>query len=293
MDIEVGETVTFDGSRSYDPDGGTLTYSWDVDDRDGIQQNLTGPTPSYAGYTTPGIYIATLTVTDNCNATAIDTVRVTVRRPPALSVMKKVSDLDEWQVSHNTAKPQEVLTYQITIYNNGESAAHNVVLVDNYDQEKVVMLATDGGSDDGDRLTWNLQDITPFASVTRTIEVKIKPDVPSATEFRNEALVSADSLPTTSSHTQTTVTIPPSPPSPSAPVVLAATKEAPLPAPQPQPEAKPQVLAAQIAPATGKAFLPLAFGLVSLGLELTIIYINLLRKKQAEESKEGRYEITN
>ncbi len=291
MDIEAGETVTFDGSRSYDPDGGTLTYSWDVDDRDGIQQNLTGPTPSYSGYTTPGIYIATLTVTDNCNATATDTVRVTVRRPAVLSVIKKVSDLDEWQVSHNTAKPLEVLTYQITIRNNGESAAHNVVLVDDYDQERVVMLATDGGSDDGNRLTWNLGEVSSQRSVTRTIQVKIKQGVSSGTEFRNEATVSADSLPTTSSHTQTTVNVPPASPSPVTPIVLAATKEAPP--PQPQPEQKSQVLATQIAPATGRAFLPLAFGLISFGLSLTIIYIYLLRKKQIEEFKEGHYEVTN
>jgi len=83
--VTVNATVYFDGSGSSDPDGDTLTYSWDFDRSNGIQKDATGANVSHV-YTTAGVFRVTLTVNDG---TAFDTdeCNVTVRsggnNPPA------------------------------------------------------------------------------------------------------------------------------------------------------------------------------------------------------------------
>lgn len=75
--------VTFDGSGSSDPDGTITSYEWDFGDNSapGSGASVTH------GYTSVGSYIATLTVTDNCGATAQDTADVTIVGPtPPASV---------------------------------------------------------------------------------------------------------------------------------------------------------------------------------------------------------------
>jgi PKD repeat protein len=59
--INVGETANFDGSNSYDTDGGTIvSYDWDFGD----SYTGSGVSPSHT-YTTEGTFYACLTVTDN------------------------------------------------------------------------------------------------------------------------------------------------------------------------------------------------------------------------------------
>jgi PKD repeat protein len=69
--------VDFDGSGSTDSDGSISTYAWDFGDGSQIS-NLQNPTHTY---TTAGIYMATLTVTDDEGATNTDTVAITVTNP--------------------------------------------------------------------------------------------------------------------------------------------------------------------------------------------------------------------
>jgi hypothetical protein len=59
-----GVPITFDGSASSDPDGDPLTYAWDFDASDGIQVDAVGVTATHA-YAVDGLYVASLTVTDN------------------------------------------------------------------------------------------------------------------------------------------------------------------------------------------------------------------------------------
>ena len=66
--------VTFDGSGSYDPDGGALTYAWDFGDGSPAGS---GAEPSHT-YTAKGSYTVTLTVTDDERVEASDTLTVTV-----------------------------------------------------------------------------------------------------------------------------------------------------------------------------------------------------------------------
>jgi len=71
-----GDTVYFDGSDSYDPDGQPINYSWDFDDSDGIQMDATGATVNHV-YMNEGVYTVTLTVSD-ANASSADTSKVTI-----------------------------------------------------------------------------------------------------------------------------------------------------------------------------------------------------------------------
>ena len=73
--------VNFDGSNSYDPDGGPLTYEWSFGDG----STGTGATPSHT-FTAPGTYTVELTVTDNENKTDSDMMTVTVSDPPSLTL---------------------------------------------------------------------------------------------------------------------------------------------------------------------------------------------------------------
>ena len=78
--VLVGETVRFDGSGSYDPDGGNLSYSWAFGSG-ATPANGSGATPSCI-YSTRGTKTVTLTVTDTGGATASDTVTITVDLVP-------------------------------------------------------------------------------------------------------------------------------------------------------------------------------------------------------------------
>jgi PKD repeat protein len=66
-------TVTFDGSASSDPDGTISSWSWSFGD--GTTSAAANPSHTY---TSVGTYSATLTVTDNRNVSASDTVSIAV-----------------------------------------------------------------------------------------------------------------------------------------------------------------------------------------------------------------------
>ncbi|MGD0909497.1 MAG: PKD domain-containing protein [Candidatus Acidiferrales bacterium] len=69
--------LSFDGSKSTDPKGGTLAYSWSFGD--GTTGKGVNPTHVY---TVVATYDASLTVTDTSNLTSTSTATVTVTTPP-------------------------------------------------------------------------------------------------------------------------------------------------------------------------------------------------------------------
>ena len=87
-----GESVSFDGSSSFDEDGTIMNYEWDFGDgavASGVSVNHT--------YGTAENYTATLSVTDNDGALAQDQVVVTVSDPPAeIEVFFDSFEVSEW-----------------------------------------------------------------------------------------------------------------------------------------------------------------------------------------------------
>ena len=78
--------VEFTGSNSSDLDGTIESYSWNFGDGSPVS-TLADPTHTYA----PGVWTATLTVTDNRGATSISTVTIDVNDPPTASVTSNVT----------------------------------------------------------------------------------------------------------------------------------------------------------------------------------------------------------
>ena len=78
-------TVNFDGGGSSDPEGGPLSYAWDLD-ADGAFDDSTAVALAYT-YDAGGNYGARLRVTDNQGASSVATVQISVNNtPPAASI---------------------------------------------------------------------------------------------------------------------------------------------------------------------------------------------------------------
>lgn len=77
--VYAGDIVLFDGSGSYDPDGGEVTLSWDFNDVDGIQKDKVGKKVDHI-FIEEGNYVVTLTVSDKVDKTE-KTLSITVIDP--------------------------------------------------------------------------------------------------------------------------------------------------------------------------------------------------------------------
>lgn len=72
-EVNIGNVINFSSLGSKDTDGTIANYLWDFGD--GAQSNSANPVYTY---TTPGVYTATLTVTDNDGASHTDSASVTI-----------------------------------------------------------------------------------------------------------------------------------------------------------------------------------------------------------------------
>jgi PKD repeat protein len=89
-------TVSFDGTGSSDPEGKSLSYSWDLNG-DGTFGDATGPTASYT-YTTAGVYQPSLRVTDDQGASDTKTVTVTAGNTAPTAVVDTPPSSLTWKV---------------------------------------------------------------------------------------------------------------------------------------------------------------------------------------------------
>jgi uncharacterized repeat protein (TIGR01451 family) len=90
-------TVNFNGSGSSDPEGGPLTYAWDLDD-DGAFDDSTAVSPTYT-YTQAGTYNARLRVTDNQNQSATSApVAISANNTPPTATIDAPAAGTTWKV---------------------------------------------------------------------------------------------------------------------------------------------------------------------------------------------------
>lgn len=84
--------VNFTGNNSFDPDGGPLTYSWNFGDATTSTQANPVKVYTVAGGT-PKKFTATLTVRDNQNATATDSIIISVNNtPPVVNITSPIKN---------------------------------------------------------------------------------------------------------------------------------------------------------------------------------------------------------
>ncbi|HXL19407.1 MAG TPA: PKD domain-containing protein, partial [Streptosporangiaceae bacterium] len=88
--------VTFDGSKSTDPEAGPLTYSWDLNG-DGTFGDATGRTAHYT-YTRNGTRRVSLRVTDDQGASDTTSVTITVGNTAPVAVIDAPGASLTWQV---------------------------------------------------------------------------------------------------------------------------------------------------------------------------------------------------
>ena len=85
--------VNFTGSASYDPEGGAITYSWDFGDGTALG---TAANPSHTFTTSnnsPKKFVVKLTVKDNLNATAVDSIIISANNtPPHVAITSPVNN---------------------------------------------------------------------------------------------------------------------------------------------------------------------------------------------------------
>lgn len=94
-------TVNFDGSASSDPEGGALSYSWDLNG-DGVYGDATTPTTSYT-YTTSGDRTARLRVTDPEGGTGLASVLISAGNVPPAAVIDAPASGATWAVGETIA----------------------------------------------------------------------------------------------------------------------------------------------------------------------------------------------
>ena len=89
-------TVNFDGSGSSDPEGGPLSYAWDLD-ADGAFDDSTAVSPSFT-YGVGGNYSVRLRVTDNLGESSVATVLVSVNNTPPVASIDTPAPGTAWRV---------------------------------------------------------------------------------------------------------------------------------------------------------------------------------------------------
>ncbi|MCB0213463.1 MAG: DUF11 domain-containing protein, partial [Anaerolineae bacterium] len=120
--VPTGQTVTLDGSTSYDPDQNALIYKWTQNGGPAVNlSSSTAAKPTFQAPNSTATLSFQLAVADPGGLTDDDTITVQVSNQPILSISK---------TGPEKANPNELITYSITVVNKGISAATNVLVTD-------------------------------------------------------------------------------------------------------------------------------------------------------------------
>jgi glucose/arabinose dehydrogenase len=102
--------VQFNGSSSYDPEGGQLTYSWDFGD--GTTSTSANPAKTFTwGTNTPKMFVVKLSVKDPANNISTDSILISLNNtPPAVNIISPVKNSSYAVGSDTTYKLQAQVT---------------------------------------------------------------------------------------------------------------------------------------------------------------------------------------
>jgi uncharacterized repeat protein (TIGR01451 family) len=176
--VGVGETVKFDASTSYDPDGTIDNYLWDFSE--GTYK--IGVVTEHK-FMEEGVYNTILTVRDNNHLINRAMLEITVVRR-IMSISKSVDK--------PIATPGAVLTYTITITINNTwiDGVKNVVITDTLSESLEYVDATPLPELTGRTLKWRLGSALNNDDLQDIIlKAKIKENVPNSTMISNFALL--------------------------------------------------------------------------------------------------------
>ena len=82
----IGQVISFDGSKSYDPDGDSLTFEWDFGDD--IATSISRERVTQYAYSNPGVFNVEFTVTDTNGQVDKSTFSISVGTPPTVNMIQ-------------------------------------------------------------------------------------------------------------------------------------------------------------------------------------------------------------
>ncbi len=136
---KVDETVTFNASSSYDPNGFVANYTWNFGD--GNITTTTNPTITHA-YSATGAYTVILTITDNDGYTDVAASPLTLGTPQASFAYSPVNPIAEQLITFNASSSYDPNGYIVSyVWNFGDgnittvtqpAVTHSYVVSGNY-----------------------------------------------------------------------------------------------------------------------------------------------------------------
>jgi serine protease len=160
----VGDTVTFNGSGSSDPDGYIVSYSWNFGD--GTSGG--GVTATHV-YSSAGNYTVTLTVMDNGSLTGQDTAIVSISEAPAAPTAWRNIDLSK----QSTPKWWKVTTIVTVTENNASGLAiAGATVYGNW--SGAYSKTVSGTTDNGGKVSFTTGSIKKSGIVTFTVTKIVK-----------------------------------------------------------------------------------------------------------------------
>ena len=124
LQATVNSSVPLDGSGSSDPDGGALTYSWELTTRpDGSTTSVVSPAQATTTFVPdlPGNYVATLTVTDADNNNASDAVTIEVSEAVGNPPVALITDENGRPISEDNGNNGVTVTSPYELDGSGSS----------------------------------------------------------------------------------------------------------------------------------------------------------------------------
>ncbi len=86
-------TVNFTGNTSYDPDGPSVTYSWNFGDGTALSTSANPSHTFTSANSLPKKFVVKLTVKDNLNATNVDSIIISINNtPPSIAITSPINN---------------------------------------------------------------------------------------------------------------------------------------------------------------------------------------------------------